>query len=196
MQVKPDHGEETYRGSGRLKGRVALITGGNSGIGRAVAIACAREGADIAFSYLAPEEDKNAAETHRWVDEAGRKSIVIRSDVREESNCIDLVDRTVQELGRIDILINNAAFQMTHEKLEEFSSEEWDRTFRTNIDAMFYLSKAAVPRMKPGSSIVNTASAVAPGPVWTPLIPSTMPDKSGGMGKQDQAVAEAGAAAF
>jgi NAD(P)-dependent dehydrogenase (short-subunit alcohol dehydrogenase family) len=217
MQMKPDHGEETYRGSSRLKGRVALITGGDSGIGRAVAIACAREGADIAFSYLAPEEDKDAAETRRWVDEAGRKSLVIRTDVREENNCIELVDRTVQEFGRIDILINNAAFQMTHEKLEEFSSEEWDRTFRTNIYAMFYLSKAAVPRMTPGSSIVNTASvqayqpsghllayattkgaivtftkalaeliadtgvrvnAVAPGPVWTPLIPSTMPDKN------------------
>lgn len=216
MAVKPDHGEETYRGSGRLTGRVALITGGDSGIGRSVAIAYAREGADVVFNYVGSEEKRDADETERWVKEAGRNSVAIRSDVRDEQNCNELVELTMKEFGRLDILVNNAAFQMTHEKLEEFSSEEWDRTFRTNIYAMFYLAKAAVPRMKPGSSIINTASvqayqptgqllayattkgaivtftkalaeliaesrvrvnAVAPGPVWTPLIPSTMPEK-------------------
>jgi len=216
MRNKPDHGEQSYRGFGRLMDRVALITGGDSGIGRAIAIAYAREGADVAFTYLSPEEDEDANETARWVKEAGRKVLPVPTDIRDENNCRELVRRTISEFGAIHILVNNAAFQMTHQQLEEFSSEEWDRTFRTNIYAMFYLSKAAAPKMKPGSSIINTASvqayepngqllayattkgaivtytkaladllgengvrvnAVAPGPVWTPLIPSTMPDE-------------------
>ncbi|MFN7994849.1 MAG: SDR family oxidoreductase [Bryobacteraceae bacterium] len=215
MVNKPDHGEESYRGFNRLQGRAALITGGDSGIGRAVAIAYAREGADVAISYL-PEEENDAHDTVRWVNEAGRKCLELPGDIRNEDHCRQLVERTVRELGRLDILVNNAAFQMTHQKLEEFSSEEWDRTFRTNIYAMFYLSKFAIPHMTPGSAVINTASveaykpkgqllayattkgaivtftkalselaieegvrvnAVAPGPVWTPLIPSTMPDE-------------------
>jgi NAD(P)-dependent dehydrogenase (short-subunit alcohol dehydrogenase family) len=214
MRTKPDHGEESYRGFDRLRGKVALITGADSGIGKAVAIAYAREGANVAISHL-PEEDTDARETVRWVKDAGRECLDSAGDIRDEAYCRALVEQTVGRFGRLDILVNNAAFQMTHQKLEEFSSEEWDRTFRTNIYAMFYLSKAAVPQMKPGSSIINTASvqaydpsgpllayattkgaivtftkalaqlvveqgirvnAVAPGPVWTPLIPSTMPE--------------------
>lgn len=224
MRTKPDHGEETYRGFNRLNGKAALITGGDSGIGRAVAIAFAREGADVAISYL-PQEEEDARETVRWVKKAGRKALPLPGDIRQEENCGRLVERSVRELGKIDILVNNAAYQMTHEKLEEFSAEEWDGTFRTNIYAMFYLSKAAIPHMRPGSSIINTTSvqaykpsgkllayaatkgaivtftkalaelaieqgirvnAVAPGPVWTPLIPSTMPqEKVKQFGKQD-----------
>jgi NAD(P)-dependent dehydrogenase (short-subunit alcohol dehydrogenase family) len=215
MRTKPDHGEESYRGSGRLSGKAALITGGDSGIGKAVAIAFAREGADVAISYL-PEEEEDARETVKWVEQAGRKCLAMPGDIRDEQYCRELIDRSFAELGKLDILINNAAFQMTHQKLEEFSTEEWDRTFRTNIYAMFYLVKAAMPRMRKGGAIINTASvqaykpsgqllayattkgaivtftkalselaieqgirvnAVAPGPVWTPLIPSTMPDK-------------------
>ena len=213
MAQKPDHGEQSYRGFGRLQGKAALITGGDSGIGRAIAIAYAREGADVALSYL-PEEEEDAHESARWVKEAGRKPILLPGDIQQEEHCRGMVDRAMEEWGRLDILINNAAYQMTHQSVEEFSSEEWDRTFRTNIYAMFYLSKAALPRMKAGSVIINTASvqaykpngmllayastkgaivtftqalselavekgvrvnAVAPGPVWTPLIPSTMP---------------------
>ncbi len=160
MRTKPDHGEESYRGFGRLKDKAALITGGDSGIGRAVAIAFAREGADVAISYL-PEEEKDARETARWVKDAGRKSLEFPGDIRDEQHCRQFVDRVFHEFGRLDILVNNAAFQITHEKLEDFSSEEWDRTFRTNIYAMFYLSKAAIPHMKPGSTIINTASVQA-----------------------------------
>jgi NAD(P)-dependent dehydrogenase (short-subunit alcohol dehydrogenase family) len=214
MRQRPDHGEESYRGLDRLRDKVILITGADSGIGKAVAIACAREGADVAFSYL-PAEQKDAEETIHWVEKAGRRALPMPGDIQDENYCRDLVDRTIRELGHLDVLINNAAFQMTHEKIEEFSSEEWDRTFRTNIYAMFYLSKAALPRMARGGAIINSASvqayqpkgqllayattkgaivtftkalsglaleqgvrvnAVAPGPVWTPLIPSTMPD--------------------
>lgn len=216
MRTHPDHGEETYRGSDRLRDKVALITGSDSGIGRAIAIAYAREGADVVISCL-PEEEKDAQETARWVKEAGRKSLTLPGDIREESWCESLVDRTMQEFGSFDILVNNAAFQATHSSLEDFSSEEWDRTFRTNIYPMFYLAKAAARHMKPGGAIINTASvqayqpsgkllaysstkgaivtftkalselliekgirvnAVAPGPVWTPLIPSTMEEES------------------
>ena len=215
MRNKADHGEESYRGFDRLHEMAALITGGDSGIGRAIAIAYAREGSDVAISFL-PEEEEDAAETARWVTDAGRKCLTLSGDIRDEAHCRDLVERTRKEFGRLDILVNNAAFQMTHEKLEEFSSDEWDLTFRTNIYAMFYLSKAALPHMKAGGTIINTASvqaynpngnllayattkgaivtftkalaqlaveqgvrvnAVAPGPVWTPLIPSTMPDE-------------------
>jgi hypothetical protein len=215
LDPKPDHGEHSYRGCGKLKGRAALITGADSGIGRVVAIAFAREGVDILISYLCEHED--ARETARWVEEAGRRAILMAGDVKDPAHCRQLVDRTLKEFGKIDILVNNAAYQMTHASLEEISDEEWDHTFRTNIYSMFYLSKAAVPRMKPGSAIVNTASinskmpspqllayattkgaianftaglaqllaekgirvnCVAPGPIWTPLIPSTMaPDK-------------------
>jgi NAD(P)-dependent dehydrogenase (short-subunit alcohol dehydrogenase family) len=215
MRERPDHGEESYKGLGRLTGKVALITGADSGIGKAVAIAYAREGADVAFSYL-PEEQEDADETIRWVKEAGRRVLPFPGDLTDEGYCKELVERTVSEFGRLDILVNNAAYQMTHEKLEEFSTQEWDHTFRTNIYAMFFLAKAAIPRMKEGGAIINTASvqayqpkgnllayattkgaivtftkalselalehgvrvnAIAPGPVWTPLIPSTMPDQ-------------------
>ncbi len=215
MQNKPDHGEQSYTGFNRLKGRKALITGADSGIGRAVALAFAREGADVLISYL--NEDQDAQETARLVTEAGRKAVVAGGDIQQYRHCEELVDRAFDELGGLDILINNAAFQMTHESIEELTPEEWDRTFKTNIYAMFYLSRLALPRMKEGSAIVNTASvqayqpsptllaysstkgaivtftkslsalaikqgirvnAVAPGPVWTPLIVSTMPEKS------------------
>jgi NAD(P)-dependent dehydrogenase (short-subunit alcohol dehydrogenase family) len=223
MRPKPDHGEESYTGSGKLQGRAAIITGGDSGIGRAVAIAFAREGADVVLSYL-PEEEEDARDTARWVEKAGRRAILIPGDIADQAHCKSIVERAVSELGRLDILVNNAAFQRTYEKLEDISAEEWDRHFRTNIYAMFYLSQAAVPHMKPGAVIVNTASvqsknpspqllayastkgavmnftgglaqmlaergirvnAVAPGPIWTPLIPSTMPaEKAESFGKQ------------
>jgi NAD(P)-dependent dehydrogenase (short-subunit alcohol dehydrogenase family) len=215
MTPKADHGEESYRGSGRLTDHVAIITGADSGIGRAVAIAYAREGADVIISYL--EEDADARETQRWVEKAGRKAVAERGDITDESQCTKLVDRTLDTFGRLDILVNNAAFQRTHERIEEFSTEEFDRTFKTNVYAMFWLCRAALPRMKAGSVILNTASiqaydpsptllayastkgaivnftkalskmamkqsvrvnAVAPGPVWTPLIPSTLPERS------------------
>ena len=208
----PDHGEHSYRGAGKLQNSTALITGADSGIGRAVAIAFAREGADVVLSYL--EEHEDARETARWVEEAGRRAIVVAGDVSQAEHCRNLIAQAVREFGKLDVLVNNAAFQRTHEQLAQISDEEWDRTFRTNIYSMFYLSKAAAAVMKPGGAIVNTASinakspsaellayattkgaianftaglaqllakegirvnAVAPGPVWTPLIPSTMP---------------------
>jgi NAD(P)-dependent dehydrogenase (short-subunit alcohol dehydrogenase family) len=212
--LKPlaDHGERSYRGHGRLKDLVAVITGSDSGIGRAVAIAFAREGADVVISYL--QEDHDAEETAHWVKEAGRKAALIRGDIRDESHCRRIIDQTFETFGRLDVLVNNAAFQITHERVEEWPSEDFERAFQTNVFAMFYLCKAAMPRMKPGSSVINTASiqsydpkpallgysaskaaivnftkalggmtrdngiranAVAPGPVWTPLIPSTFP---------------------
>lgn len=213
MDPQPDHGEETYRGSGKLTGRVALVTGADSGIGRAVAIAFAREGADVVISYY--DEDDDARETASWVERAGRKAIVAPGDIKDIAHCRTLVERTVDELGRIDCLVNNAAHQATFDRIEDIDPEEWDVTFRTNVHAMFYLCQAAVPRMDPGSTIINTTSinakdpsprllayattkgaianftgglaglvadrgirvnAVAPGPVWTPLIPSTMPE--------------------
>lgn len=212
MKPVPDHGEASYKGSGRLAGKVALITGGDSGIGRAVAIAFAREGADLLISYLS--EDTDAEATAQLVREAGRKVITVAGDITDEAHCQWLVQRTVDELGGIDILVNNAAFQRTYESIDEIDSNEWDTTLKTNIYAPFYLCKAAVPHMKPGSCIINTTSiqskdpsgnllayattkgaisnfttglsdmlgskgirvnAVAPGPIWTPLIPSTMP---------------------
>ena len=215
MRPKADHGERTYRGLHRLTDRKALITGGDSGIGRAVAIAFAREGADVAISYL-PSEETDAHETVRWVRDAGRTALALPGDIQDPSHCQQMIDRVVHEFGRLDILVNNAAFQMTHERIEDFPLEEFDRTFKTNVYAMFWLCRAAVPRMPPGSCIINTASiqaydpsptllayaptkaaivnftkalsqlsmkqgirvnAVAPGPVWTPLIPSTMPEE-------------------
>ncbi len=156
LEPKPDHGEHSYRGCDKLKGRTALITGADSGIGRAVAIAFAREGADVLISYLCEHED--ARETARWVEEAGRRTVLVAGDVKDPAHCRQLVDGAVREFGKLDILVNNAAYQMTHASFEEISDEEWDHTFRTNIYSMFYLSKAAVPHMKPGSAIVNTAS--------------------------------------
>jgi len=207
-----DHGEQSYRGSGRLAGKKALITGADSGIGRAVAIAFAREGADVLVAYL--DEDEDARETARWVEAAGRKAELFAGDIAQPEVCRALVAKAVDAFGRIDVLVNNAAFQMSHEKLEEITDEEWDRTFATNIGAMFRITKAALPHFASGGAIVNTASinadkprptlvpyaatkaaiqnfsaslaqllaergirvnCVAPGPVWTPLIPSTMP---------------------
>ncbi|HEX5934258.1 MAG TPA: SDR family oxidoreductase [Pseudorhizobium sp.] len=222
MQPVPDHGEKSYRGSGRLEGKKAVITGGDSGIGRAVAIAYAREGADVLVSYLSEEED--ARETKRFIEEAGRKAILVPGDIQSAQHCRSIVDTAVRELGGIDILVNNAAHQATFASIDDISDEEWELTFRVNIHAMFYLTKAAVPHMKPGSAIINTASinadspspsllayattkgaiqnftaglaqllaekeiranAVAPGPIWTPLIPSTMTgDRVKNFGKQ------------
>lgn len=217
MKPIADHGEESYKGTGKLKGMKAIITGGDSGIGRAIAIAYAREGADVLISYGYDVEDKDAAETAKWVKEAGQKAVVLKGDIQDEAHCNAIIDTAVKELGGLDILVNNAAFQMSHKTLQEITAEEWDQTFRTNITSMFYLCKAAEPHLKPGSSIINTASvnsyhpnavlldyaatkgaiqnftanlaqmlleqgkgirvnAVAPGPVWTPLIPSTMPE--------------------
>jgi NAD(P)-dependent dehydrogenase (short-subunit alcohol dehydrogenase family) len=214
MEPRPDYGEETYQGHGRLEGKAALITGGDSGIGRAVALAFAREGADVLISYL--DADTDAQETVRVVEAAGRTAVAVRGDIGEEAHCQDLVARALQAFGRLDILVNNAAFQQSHEGIADLPSAEWDYTFRTNIHAMFYLSKAALPHLPAGGSIINTASiqayqpspsllayastkgaivtftkalaqeatqrgvrvnAVAPGPVWTPLIPSTMPEE-------------------
>ena len=212
MQPVPDHGEHSYKGSGRLEGKVALITGADSGIGKAVAIAFAREGADVVISYLS--EDEDAQDTVKWVTEAGRKALAVPGDIKLEENCKSLVERAVDELGAVDILVNNAAFQRTYADIADITAEEWDETFRTNIYAPFFLAKAAIRHMKPGSVIINTTSiqsrqpspnllayastkgaisnftaglaemlagngirvnAVAPGPIWTPLIPSTMP---------------------
>ena len=162
MTPKPDHGEASYKGSGRLAGKVAIITGGDSGIGRAVAVAFAREGADLLIAYLDEEED--AQETARLVEEAGRKVETLAGDLADPAHCRAVVERAVDTFGRVDVLVNNAAFQMTHESLDEISDEEWDHTFAVNIGAMFRLTKAAVPHMQPGSSIINTTSVNADTP--------------------------------
>ncbi len=214
MDPRPDHGEDSYRGSGRLEGKKALITGGDSGIGRAVAIAFAREGADVLISYLSEHED--AEETRRLIEEAGRQAVLVPGDISDAVHCRAIVARAVEAFGRIDILVNNAAHQDTFNSIEEISEEEWDYTFATNIHAMFYITKAAVPHMREGASIINTtsiqaddpsemllayattkgaiqnftgglaqmlaekgirANCVAPGPIWTPLIPATMPSE-------------------
>jgi NAD(P)-dependent dehydrogenase (short-subunit alcohol dehydrogenase family) len=220
MMPTPDHG---YRGCGKLEGRAAIITGGDSGIGRAVAIAFAREGADVLISYLQEEED-DARATARWVEQAERRVVLVPGDIADQQHCQIIVERAVSEFGKLDILVNNAAVQHTYEKIEDITAEEWDRTFRVNVHAMFYLSQAAVPHMRPGAAIVNTTSiqskdpspqllayaatkgaisnftaalaqmlgergirvnAVAPGPIWTPLIPSTMEaEKAASFGQQ------------
>jgi NAD(P)-dependent dehydrogenase (short-subunit alcohol dehydrogenase family) len=162
MQPFADHGEETYVGSGRLKDRVALITGADSGIGRAVAIAFAREGADVLCSYLS--EDDDAAETRRLVEEAGRRCLTVAGDIGDREHCRALVDRAVGELGRLDVLVNNAAYQMAYESFLEIPPEEIDFVFRTNVIAMFHLCQAAVPKLRPGSTIVNTTSIQAAQP--------------------------------
>ncbi len=222
MQPQPDYGEESYRGSGRLAGRKAIVTGADSGIGRAVALAFAREGADVLVSYLS--EDDDAAETVRLVEDAGRKGVGMRGDIQAESVCSELVQRAVAELGGVDILVNNAGFQNEVGGIAEITTEQFDRTLKTNLYALFWLSKAALAVMPPGGSIINTASVqatkpspslldyattkggivtfteafaqeaiehgvrvncVAPGPVWTPLIPATMkPDEVKTFGEQ------------
>ena len=214
MQPRPDHGEESYRGTGRLTGKKAVITGADSGIGRAVAIAYAREGADVLLSYL--NEDADAEDTARLVREAGQKAVLVPGDIAKAEQCREIVARAVAEFGQIDVLVSNAAYQMSHESLDEISDEEWEHTFATNVSAFFYLVKAALPHMPSGGSIIGSSSvnsdmpsptlapyaatkaaianfcaslaqllgpdgirvnSVAPGPIWTPLIPSTMPEE-------------------
>jgi NAD(P)-dependent dehydrogenase (short-subunit alcohol dehydrogenase family) len=214
MRPKPDHGEESYTGSGRLQGKAAVITGADSGIGRAVAIAFAREGADVLISYL--DEHEDAKETEHWVQEAGRTAVLVPGDLQDPAHCRSVIARAVEAFGRVDVLVNNAAFQMSHETFEEIPDEEWDRTIATNISAFFHLVKAAIPHMRPGASIIGSSSvnsdmpkpdlipydvtkagvanmcaglaqllapkgiranSVAPGPIWTPLIPATMPEE-------------------
>lgn len=242
LTPQADHGEESYKGCGKLTGKKAIITGGDSGIGRAVAIAFSREGADVLISYLDSSEDEDAKTTAALVEQAGRKAVLMKGDIQDESHCKAIIDRALEELGGIDILVNNAAFQMAHKETSEISTEEWERTFRTNISAMFFLCKAAEPHLKPGSSIINTTSvnayspneqllayastkgaiqnftanlsqillqngkgirvnAVAPGPIWTPLIPSTIPEheefgKDTPMGRAGQQVEVAPAYVF
>jgi NAD(P)-dependent dehydrogenase (short-subunit alcohol dehydrogenase family) len=212
MEPVPDHGERSYKGSGRLTGKKAIITGADSGIGRAVALAFAREGADLLISYLSEHED--AEETKRLVQEAGRKAVLLPGDIQHAAHCRAIVNKAIGELGSIDILVNNAAHQAAFNDIEDLSEEEWELTFKVNIHAMFHLTKAAVAHMKTGGVIINTASinsdtpnptllayattkgaiqnftaglaqlapkgirvnAVAPGPIWTPLIPSTLPE--------------------
>jgi NAD(P)-dependent dehydrogenase (short-subunit alcohol dehydrogenase family) len=215
MEPRPDYGADSYRGAGRLKGKAAVITGGDSGIGRAVAVAFAREGADVLISYL-EEEESDAEETAGVVEESGRKAVRMPGDIGNADHCGRIIERAMEEFGRLDVLVNNAATQMTHNSITEFPIEEIDQVFRTNILAQFYLCRAAVPRMKPGASIINSTSvqayqpspqllhyaatkaaivnftkglaaeltpkgirvnAVAPGPVWTPLIPASSPEE-------------------
>jgi NAD(P)-dependent dehydrogenase (short-subunit alcohol dehydrogenase family) len=213
MAPKPDYGEDTYRGSGKLTGKAAIITGGDSGIGRAIALAFAREGADVLISYLEAEES-DAQETVHAIERSGRKAVAVPGDIQDEAHCQRIVEQAVSEFGKIDVLVNNAAYQMARNGVTEIPSEEFERTFKTNVFAMFYLCKAAIPHMGAGSSIINTcsieayqpmpmlldysstkgaiitftkalaqelisqgirANSVAPGPVWTPLIPATLP---------------------
>jgi NAD(P)-dependent dehydrogenase (short-subunit alcohol dehydrogenase family) len=215
MDPVPDHGEDSYVGSGRLRGKKVVITGADSGIGRAVAIAFAREGADILVSYLCESDDAN--DTKEWIERTGQRCVLVPGDIGDPEHCRAVIDSAVDAFGSLDILVNNAAHQMTFEKLEDIADEEWQKTFATNIHAMFYLVKAALPHMSEGGSIINTASinsddpnptllpyattkgaiqnftaglaqslaerkirvnCVAPGPVWTPLIPSTMPEEA------------------
>ncbi|MGA4634933.1 SDR family oxidoreductase [Pseudomonas solani] len=171
MEPYPDCGEQSYTGSGRLKGKIALITGGDSGIGRAVAIAFAREGADVAIAYL--DEHEDAKETARWVEEAGRQCLLLPGDIAGKDHCTQLVAKTVDTYGRIDVLVNNAAFQMTHSELADIPDEEWVRTFDINITAMFRICQAAVPHMAAGSSIINTSSVNSDSPKPTLLAYAT-----------------------
>lgn len=212
LQPKADHGEQSYQGAGRLEGKAAVITGADSGIGKAVAIAFAREGADVAFGYL--EEDEDARDTEHWITEAGRRCVVLKGDISDPAECRRLVDAAVNEFGKIDVVVSNAAMQRTYTKVEDIPDDEWDKTIATNLSAYFHLVKAALPHMSSGASIIGTSSvnsdapsptlmpyaatkaaianmtaslaqllgergiranSVAPGPVWTPLIPSTMP---------------------
>jgi NAD(P)-dependent dehydrogenase (short-subunit alcohol dehydrogenase family) len=222
MDPKPDHGEESYRGAGKLTGKAAVITGGDSGIGRAVAIAFAREGADVLISYLNEHDD--AKDTARYVEEAGRRCVLVPGDLADRAHTKTIIPKAIEEFGKIDILVNNAAFQMSHDSLDDVSDDEWDYTLAVNLSAMFTLCKDAIPHMQPGASIINSSSvnsdnpspnlapyamtkagianftaslaqmladkgiranSVAPGPIWTPLIPATMPpEKVDSFGKQ------------
>ncbi|MEU1291701.1 SDR family oxidoreductase [Streptomyces sp. NPDC005840] len=215
MDPEPDHGEDSYRGTGRLQDRKAVLTGGDSGIGRAVALAFAREGADVLFTYL-PEEGEEAAATTRLIEDAGRTAVAVPCDIREEEQCLRLIERAVTEWGRVDLLVNNAAYQMSQpDGIAKITTEQFDRVVRTNLYGMFWLTKAALPHIPRGGCVINTTSvqgyqpsphlldyamtkgaittftqglaqmlapdgirvnAVAPGPVWTPLIPATLPD--------------------
>jgi NAD(P)-dependent dehydrogenase (short-subunit alcohol dehydrogenase family) len=159
MTPRPDCGEDSYRGTGRLEGKAAVITGGDSGIGRAVAIAYAREGADVLISYL--NEDEDAKDTARLVEQAGRKAVLVSGDVSRPQQCRDIIPRAVSEFGKVDILVANAAYQMTRTSLEDIPDQEWDYTFATNVSAMFHLCKAAVPHMGPSSSIIGSSSVNA-----------------------------------
>lgn len=159
MRPEPDWGLETYRGKDRLTGKVALITGADSGIGRAVALAYAREGADVVISYL--NEHPDAQVVAAAVEDAGRGALVIPGDIGDEAHCIDMVRKTIERFGKLDILVNNAAYQMEYKSIEEMPSEDMEYTFRTNIFSMFYLCKAALPHMKPGGAIINTTSIQA-----------------------------------
>lgn len=227
---EPDHGEKTYRGSGKLEGKRALITGGDSGIGRAVAIAFAREGADVAISFL-DEEREDAEETARWVEDAGRKAVLIPGDIQQEEHCKALVAETLEKLGGIDVLVLNAGYQESRDGLESIPTEEFDRVFKTNLYSMMWLGREVVPQLEAGASVITTSSiqafnpspdlidyamtkaaqvaftkalaqqlgekgirvnAVAPGPIWTPLIPATSwPDKLPTFG-QDTPLGRAG----
>lgn len=222
MQPAADHGEHSYVGHGRLEGKKTVITGADSGIGRAVAIAFAREGADVVIGYL--DEHDDARETARWVEDAGRTAALVPGDLTDASVCKAIIDTAVSELGGIDVLVNNAAYQRTYERLEDVPDEEWQLHLDTNLTAMFRLCKLALPHMGPGGSIINTSSvnsdqpkptlipysvtkagianfsaslgnqlasrgirvnSVAPGPIWTPLIPATLPpDHVEGFGEQ------------
>lgn len=222
MEPQPDYGESSYRGCGRLAGKKTIITGGDSGIGRAVALAFAREGADVLISYY--NEDADAKETQRLVEDAGRRCVLMPGDIKDPEHCRAIVSTAISKLGSIDVLVNNAAHQASVSSLTDITDEEWDVTFRTNVHAMFYLTKAAVAHMQPGAAVINTTSinadtpspqllayattkgaiqnftaglaqllaetgirvnCVAPGPIWTPLIPSTMPaEKVKDFGKQ------------
>ncbi|HVV01093.1 MAG TPA: SDR family oxidoreductase [Verrucomicrobiae bacterium] len=212
MTPRPKVALPDYRGSGKLKGKIAIITGGDSGIGRAVAVLFAREGARVAITYL--NEDRDAAETRKLIQKEGSKCLLLPGDIGEASHCKDCVEKTVREFGRLDILVNNAAEQHPRESIEQISDAQLLRTFQTNIFAMFYFVKAALKHLKAGSTIINTTSVtayrgspklldysstkgaivaftrslskalaektirvngVAPGPIWTPLIPSTFP---------------------
>jgi NAD(P)-dependent dehydrogenase (short-subunit alcohol dehydrogenase family) len=222
MRPKPDHGEESYRGSGKLAGKAAVITGGDSGIGRAVAIAFAREGADVLISYLSEHDD--AKDTARHVEEAGRRCLLVAGDLADRAHVKTIIPKAVEAFGKVDVLVNNAAFQMSHPSLDEISDDEWDHTLAVNLSAMFTLCKDVVPHMPEGGPILNSSSvnsdmpspdlapyamtkagianftaslaqmlaekgiranSVAPGPIWTPLIPATMPpEKVEGFGEQ------------
>lgn len=215
LTPKADHGETSYTGTGRLGGKVALITGADSGIGKAVAIAFAREGADVAISYLNEHED--AQDTAKWVREAGREALLLPGDLQDPAHCRSVVTETVEHFGHLEVLVSNAAFQMNRESITDIPDEEWDRTIATNVSAYFHLVKAALPHLTTGASIIATSSvqsdqpsyqllpyaatksamlsmtaslaqalgekgiranSVAPGPIWTPLIPSTMPEEA------------------